>query len=271
MISKISIIFILLISTLFASEKEYSFGVVSQRNAVLTAKIWNPILAYVENKTGIKLVLSTARTGDDSKQATDKGEYDFVYSNHFFENQPLIYTPILKPNNEYITGQIVVLNNSSIKNIKELQNETIGFPSKSAFIAYAVTTDYLKKQRIHYKEVFGGNQEGIMAQLKSGSIKAISVNSLVLKDYAAKENLEYKVLWESEKYTDIPIAVNNRVSLEVAKKVQDALANMHKDEQGTKILEESAQIMKQKSGFSFSKATIHDYQSYINFYKQRQK
>lgn len=271
MIIKIFLTFTLLISIALASEKTYSFGVLSQRNAVLTAKIWNPILAYVENKTGIKLILSTARTGDDSKQATDKGEYAFVYSNHFFENQPLLYTPILKPNSEYITGQIVVLNSSKITNIKELQNETVGFPSKAAFIAYAVTTDYLKKQHINYKEVFGGNQEGIMAQLKSGSIKAASVNSLVLKDYAAKENLEYRVLWESEKYTDIPIAANIRIPSEVTKKVQDTLANMQKDEQGAKILEESAQIMKQESGFGFTKASLSDYQSYINFYKQRQK
>ncbi|MEY4504911.1 MAG: hypothetical protein RL154_1208 [Pseudomonadota bacterium] len=269
-IFKLYILCLLCFSTGYA-QNEYSFGVVAQRSATLTANIWNPILTYVEHKTGIKLILSTARTGDDSKLGTDKGTYDFVYSNQFFDAKPLLYIPILQPNSGTIRGQIVALENSSIKTVKELQNETIGFPSKSAFVGYAVPTDYLKKQNITFTEVFGGNQEGIMAQLKTGGIKAASVNSQLMKDYALRENFKYKVLWESEKFPDIPIAVHNRVPQDVVKKVQDAIAGMTKDSEGIKILDEIAIITKQKPPLGFSKASLENYQIYLNFYKQKDK
>ena len=53
----------------------YSFGVLSQRSAVLTAQYWNPILDYVKRKTGIDLQLKLARTAPESNDATERGEY----------------------------------------------------------------------------------------------------------------------------------------------------------------------------------------------------
>jgi hypothetical protein len=42
----------------------WSFGVLPQRSAVLTAQYWNPILSHVEKRTGIRLEL---KVGIDSK------------------------------------------------------------------------------------------------------------------------------------------------------------------------------------------------------------
>ena len=71
---------------LYAKES-YIFGVLAQKSALLTANTWNPILSYVEAKTKIKLVLKTARTGEESKRSIDNEEYDFVYSNQLFDLQ----------------------------------------------------------------------------------------------------------------------------------------------------------------------------------------
>ena len=62
-----------------AAAQTYSFGVLSQLSAVLTAQYWNPILAYVKDKTGVDLLLKIARTAPESNDATERGEYDFVY------------------------------------------------------------------------------------------------------------------------------------------------------------------------------------------------
>jgi hypothetical protein len=45
----------------------------------------------VEKTTGIKLVLQVAKTGVESKEATDAGKYDFTYSNVIFDT-PQIYS-----------------------------------------------------------------------------------------------------------------------------------------------------------------------------------
>ena len=249
--------------------QEYTFGVISQRSAIETAKIWNPIFNYVEKTTGIKLVLQVAKTGVESKEATDAGKYDFTYSNVIFDRQHIIYTPILKPNTDGISSQLVTLENSKINNLQDLNNIKIGFPSKIAFVGYMLPTTYLKQQKISFDEVFGGNQEGIMAQLQSGAIEAAAVNSGVMKEYALKENLKYKVIWQSIKFPDIPIAVHERVPLDIAKGVQIAIASMSREPEGKKILEQISQDT-QRAAPEFSIANMQTYEQYLIFYKSLQ-
>ena len=46
-----------------AAAESYSFGVIPQRSAVLTAQYWNPILDYAGRKAGVELLLKVARSG----------------------------------------------------------------------------------------------------------------------------------------------------------------------------------------------------------------
>lgn len=247
----------------------HSFGVLSQRSAVLTAQYWNPILDYVERKTGIRLQLKVARTAPESNEATEKGEYDFVYSNTIF--QPRMaqagYQVILRPRDEAIHGQIVMLEESPIKSLLELQGKEVGFPSLAAFVGYMVPMDHLLRQGIEVKPVFGGNQEGIMGQLKAGRVAAAGVNDQVMRAFAARENLRYRVLWQSPPYHNLPIAVHPRVSREVVQAVRVAIDGMNDDAEGRRILKASAQVIGQKPPFGFLAANQDDYRAYIDFYR----
>ncbi len=267
----ITAIFLFFQITAFASEKqEYSFGVIAQRSATLTAQIWNPIFAYVESKTGIKLILKTTRTGPESKQATDAGEYDFAYSNVVFDAKKIIYIPILQPDTEPISSQIVTLPNSNIKTLQDLNNKQIGFPSKIALMGYLVPADFLRKHNIVFTEVFAANQEGIMAQLKSGSLQVAAVNSSVMKSFADREKMQYVVIWESQKFPDIPIVAHERVPVNVVKKVQETIASMSNSEDGKKVLAEIKEKTKQDFN-GFKPANMQTYKPYIDFYKNISK
>ncbi len=85
----------------------YSFGVLPQRSAVLTAQYWNPILDYVRRRTSIALVLKVARSGDESGDLVARGEYDFVYSNHIFQPRMAAagYKVILRPLTKRYAGR----------------------------------------------------------------------------------------------------------------------------------------------------------------------
>jgi phosphonate transport system substrate-binding protein len=247
----------------------YSFGVLSQRSAVLTAEFWNPILDYVKRKSGIELVLKVARSAPESSAATEKGEFDFVYSNHIFK--PTMaqanYQVILRPRAEAITGQIVTLADSPIQNLKQLEGREVGFPSPAAFVGYAVPMDQLLREGIKVTPVFGGNQEGIMGQLKAGRVIAAGVNNQVMKAFAGREGFSYRVLWESVPYNNLPIAAHPRVPKEVSGAVQQAIAGMAQDEEGQKILESTAQTIGQKPPHGFLASSPADYQSYTDFYQ----
>jgi phosphonate transport system substrate-binding protein len=251
------------------AEEGYSFGVLSQRSAVLTAQYWNPIFDYVQRRTGFALVLKVARSGQESSEATEQGVYDFVYSNHIFQPRMAAanYQVILRPLDEAITGQIVTLDGSPIRKLKDLEGKEVGFPSAAAFVGYAVPMDQLLREGIAVTPVFGGNQEGIMGQLKAGRVLAAGVNNQVMKAFAARENLSYRVLWESPPFLNLPIAAHPRVPKAVVAAVRQAIDGMDVDPEGKTVLEASAKVIGQNPPYGFRASGPEDYRSYTEFYK----
>lgn len=247
----------------------YSFGVLPQRNLVVTAEYWNPVLDYVSRKAGVDLKLAIARTGTESSAAAARGEYDFIYSNHIFRPDTVAqrYQVILRPREDAIRGQIVTLEGSSIRTLADLDGREIGFPSKSAFVGYSVPMDHLLRVGMKVTPVFGGNQEGIMGQLKAGKVAAAGVNNLVMRTFAAREGIRYRVLWESPSYNNLPIAAHPRVPRAALKAVQKAFAEMNDDPEGAKILALSAALIGQQPPFGFERGSPADYRSNIRFYR----
>jgi phosphonate transport system substrate-binding protein len=247
----------------------YSFGPANQRSPWLTAQYWNPILSYVSQRSGVRLELQVASTGDRSSEATVKGEYDFVYNNHQFKPSAAAqgYSVILRPRAADIVGQIVTLENSPIKRLKDLTGKTTGFANPQAFAGYTVQMDHLMRLGIEVVPVFGGSQQGIMGQLKSGNVIAAGVNSTVMQEFARRENLHYRILWQSTAYHDLAISVHPRVPVKDADAVRRAFANMAEDPHGYQTLEASAKVIAQKPPYGFFPATQKDYQTYLDFYQ----
>ncbi len=260
---------ICLLPLLAQAAERYSFGVLSQRSAILTAQYWNPLLDYVQRRSGVALELRIARSAPESNEAIIRGDYDFVYSNTIF--QPKMaqanYQVILRPRDEAITGQIVTLDDSPIRTLKDLDGKEIGFPSQAAFVGYAVPMDGLLRQGVRVTPVWGGNQEGIMGQLKVGRVVAAGVNNQVMKAFAERENLRYRVLWESSHFNNLPIAVHPRLPAAVTQAVQAAIDGMDTDPEGQKILAAVAEVIGQRPPYGFRKAGPADYRAYTDFYR----
>lgn len=245
-----------------------TFGVLSQRSPLLTAEFWNPILDYVGTRAGVELRLKISRTAPESNAAIAAGSYDFVYSNTIF--QPALsasgYEVILRPRTDAIRGQIVVLEDAPVAAVAELAGREVGFPSRAAFVGYAVPMDHLLRSGIPLTPVFGGNQEGIMGQLKAGKVVAAAVNSEVMKAFARREEVRYRVLWESVPYNDLPIAAHGRLDAGLVAAVRAAFAGMADDPAGQRVLARSAAVIGQKPPYGFLPADRKDYRIYLDFY-----
>lgn len=246
-----------------------TFGVLNQRSAVLTARYWNPILHYVSNKTGVTLELKMGKTAPETSAMTGRGEFDFVYSNTIFTplNTPAGYKVFTRPIEPAIQGQIVVPEHSPIKTLNDLDGKEIGFPSTAAFVGYAVPMNGLLHAGVTVTPVFAGNQEGIMGQMKAGRIMAAGVNSTVMRDYGRRENYRYRVLWTSEDYFNLPISAHPRVPAQEVAAVRDAFLGMAGDPEGLKVLQASAEVIKQQPPYGFAAADDRDYQNYLRYFK----
>jgi phosphonate transport system substrate-binding protein len=253
-----------------AQDTAFSFGVITQRSPVLTAQYWNPILRYVSDRSGVPLRLKLAKTGPDHSEMIGRGEFDFIYSNHNFnaKNDSVGYRVIARPIEAAIMGQIVVAADSPIDKLADLDGKEVVFPSKAAFVGYYVPMDALLKAGVHVKPLFAGNQEGAMGQLKSGRVIAAAVNSQIMRDYAERENYRYRVLWSSEPYLNIPISAHPSIPEGRAKAVQSALVGMASDPEGHRILESSAQLIKQPPPYGFIAASDKDFNNVRQFYRR---
>lgn len=252
-----------------AEDGVYSFGVLNQRSPTLTAEYWNPILDHVGRKAGVRLEMRMGKTAPETSAMIGEGAFDFVYSNTIFtpSNARVGYGVIARPIEDAIQGQIVALEPSPIHSLAQLHGKEVGFPSRVAFVGYAVPMNALLKAEISANAVFAGNQEGIMGQLRAGKVMAAGVNSKVMRDYAKREGIKYRILWSSVDYLNLPISVHPRVAAEVARKVRAAFLGMAADPEGATILERSAAVIKQPPPFGFIAADDAGYQSYHDYYK----
>ena len=97
-----------------------SFGVIIWRSPTLTAQFWNPILRYVSDKSGVPVQLKVAQTEESGYRVFARSKQDVG------------------------TGEIVVLKNSSIRTLAELEGQEVVFPSVPADTVKAVREALLK-------------------------------------------------------------------------------------------------------------------------------
>jgi phosphonate transport system substrate-binding protein len=252
-----------------AAGKAYSFGVVNQRSPVLHAQFWNPILRYVSSNSGVALQLKLAKTAPDHSAMIGRGEFDFIYSNHNFTpaNELVGYRVIARPVAAAITGQIVVPAGSPVQVLSQLDGKEVAFPSRAAFVGYYVPMDALLRAGIHVLPMFAGNQEGAMGQLKSGRVRAVAVNSQVMRDYGERERFAYRVIWSSEPFLNIPISAHPSVPPDKVRAVRAALVGMAQDPEGADILAASAGLIKQEPPHGFVAAGDRDFENYRRFFR----
>lgn len=252
-----------------AAADVYTFGVNPQRSVVVTAQYWNPILQYVSRTSGVRLELKLEKTGQEYSAAVGRGDYDLIYTNHFFSpaNARVGYRVFARPVEDTIRGAIVTLEGSPIRKLEELNGLEVGFPSKAAFVGYAVTQDALMRKGVTVKPVFGGTQEGIMTQLKIGKVVAAGVNSQIMRDFARREQVKYRTLWQSPEYFNLPLAFHPRVPAAVIDAVRKALVEMADTPEGQRILQTSAALIGQKPPLGFTSADDGEYRNQWDFYR----
>lgn len=253
----------------WSESRPLSFGVIIWRSPTLTAQFWNPILRYVSARSGVPLQLKVAPTGTDHSAMVRHGEYDFLYSNHNFikENSRSGYRVFARTEGDAERGEIVVLQNSPIQSLAELEGQEMVFPHGAAFLGYHLPMDALLRKGIHVKSHFAGNQEGAMGQLKAGRVVAAGVNAEVMKAFAKRENVAYRVLWRSEKYLSLALSALPSVPAEKVKAVREVFLHMASDPEGARILQSSATLLKQTSPLRFIAAKDAEFDNMRRFYQ----
>lgn len=222
---------VLLLSGGATAQEPLTFGVLNQQSPALTAERWNPILHYLGTTSGVPLVLRMGRTVQETNAMMARGDFDFVFTNHNFQTEydGLGFKVIARWAGDPIRAVIAVPADSPIRNLHELEGKRVSFPSTDAFVGYAVPLVALKRAGVQVEQVFGGNQEGTLAQLKARRAEAAAVNSRFLAQYAAREGLQFREIYVSEGFPDLAVIAHPRVPAATVERVRRALLGMSGD------------------------------------------
>jgi phosphonate transport system substrate-binding protein len=252
-----------------AEGKSYNFSPVNQFGVQLTASYWNPIIDYVSAKSGIKLTLKVGRTSADTTSYVLAQEVDFAFTNHLFsdERRKMGWKVFGRRDYAPVRGELVVLADSPITDAKQLQGQDVGFAGPEALVAYKAPYAHLINRGILVNVVFAGNQDGAIAQLRSGKVKAIGANSQLIDGYAKREGIAIRKLWSSEPFNDLALMVSPRVPADDAKAVAKAFLAMGDDPEGAAILKRVSDLVQFPPFSRFLPSQEDEYQAYYNFYK----
>lgn len=247
----------------------YRFSPVNQYGINLTAAYWNPIIAYVSEKSGVRLQLKIGRTSADTTAYVLAQEVEFVFTNHLFspEREKLGWKVFGRRLTPPVRGQIIVPDSSPIKDVSQLQGQQVAFPGPEALVAYKFPAAHLMSKNIEVKTVFGGNMDGALEQLFSGKVVAVGANSQLAEGYAQREGKKFRVLWSSPPLHDLALMSSSKVSDKVQKAVQRAFVGMHSDPKGREILQQASTHVGLTAEAYFIVSDGSEYAAYRDFYR----
>ena len=252
-----------------AQQPSYTFSPVNQYGINLTAGYWNPIIAYVSEKSGVKLNLKIGRTSADTTSYVLAKEVEFIFSNHLFspERDGLGWKVFGRRQMPPLYSQMVVPADSPITDLSQLNGKEVTFAGPEAFLIYKVNYANLLARNIDVKVVFAGNQDAAFAQLFSGRVAAAGGQSQLVDGYARRENKKFRVLWSSEAFNDLALMASAKVPEKDLKAVATAFFEMSKDPRGREILHQTSKEVGLPIDAYFIPASGADYAPYRRFFQ----
>lgn len=247
----------------------YRFSPVNQYGIQLTAAYWNPIIAYVSEKSGVKLELKIGRTSADTTAYVLAQEVEFVFSNHLFspEREQLGWKVFGRRVSPPVHAQLIVPADSPVRDLAQLAGKEVAVPGPEALIAYKMPAAQLAARKVDAKIVFGGNMDGALAQLFSGKVAAAGVNSQLAEGYARREGKTYRVLWSSPPLHDLALMASAKVPDKVRAAVARAFTGMKDDAAGRAMLQKASEQVGLTVDAHFIASDGSEYSAFRDFYR----
>ncbi|WLQ16666.1 phosphate/phosphite/phosphonate ABC transporter substrate-binding protein [Hahella aquimaris] len=242
LITFLCLIYAALVSAnLSATEAQaYEFGIVPQQSAEKLARAWGPVLSYIEQDSGVRLLFKTAPDIPEFESRLGRGQYHFAYMNpyHFVVyNKYPGYQAMAREKDKMIKGIIVVAADSSIQDLQSLQGADLAFPAPAAFAASVLPQAILARQGIRIQPQYVLTHDSVYLNVMQ---KRFIAGGGVMRTFNAMPDevtRNLRILWTTPAYTPHAIASAPGVPPQVVKAVTQAMTRMGDSEQGRALLQ----------------------------------
>jgi phosphonate transport system substrate-binding protein len=219
-------------SNAFAQE-ELKLYIVPQFPSAEILQNWTPIIQEIEKRSGIRLVLHTAKSIPEFENLLAEGAPDIAYLNPYhavMAKRAAGYEPIIYDASEALTGILVVRVDSPITELAKVKDKTIAFPAPNAFGASLYIRTLLKqKEQIDITAKYVNTHSNVFRQVVSGQVDAGGA----IRNTLEKEPLELqkllRVIYETPPTISHPIVVHPRVGEKRQRQLQDVFLELGRD------------------------------------------
>lgn len=222
----------------------FAFGIVPQQSSTELARAWGPVLQYLSDKTGYRLVFETAKNIPTFEQRLAKGAYDFAYMSPYtytvLHRGPAAYTAFAKEKDKKLTGIIVVRRDSEYKDIKDLRGKTVAFPAAAAIAASVIPRAHFERQGIPITPAYVSSHESVYLAVVKGLHPAGGGVMRTFNTLAEPVREQLRILWTTPSYTPHPFAAHKRVPAAAMQRLRDAMIGMNADPAAKPLLDRLA-------------------------------
>lgn len=221
------------------ADTTYTFGIGPQQSTVELAKRWTPFMEYLSAKSGATLQFVTAKDIPTFQQQMQQGQFDFALINPYHYtvfHQKSGYNAFAREKDGYLTGVVVTSANGQTRDLKQLNGQTVAFPAPNAIAATWLPMNHLSASNIMVTPQYVNSMDSVYRAVAKGIFPAGGgeMRTFGMIDPEIKKQLT--VLWTSARLPPFAFTAQERVPMDVVRKVQAAMLAMHADAKGAELL-----------------------------------
>lgn len=196
-------------------------------------------MQYLSEKSGLTLELKTAKDIQTYQGHIMEGQYDIAYVNpntYVAANKAKGYQAFAQEKGGRAFGIIVARKDGQIKQLSQLNGQTMAFPSTFAVMATILPLQQLEEQKITVKNQYVVSMDSVYRSVAKGLFLAGGGESRTFGALDPEIRGQLTVLWQSIDLPPFPFFAHPRVKTNDLIKVQKAMLAMDQDPQGQALL-----------------------------------
>lgn len=206
-----------------------TFGIVPQQSPFDIEQNWGALATYLEDETGLKILIKTASSIPIFEERCSEGRYDIVYMNPYhyvvFSESPS-YRAIAKQRQKMIQGIIVMHKEDIGTSLEELANSKLAFPSPAAFAASLLTRAHFTNEGIPFEPVYVRSHDSVYRAVADGLYPAGGGVKRTFNSMPPEVQDQLHIAWTTDKYTPHALAVHPRVEEDTVTLLQQAIQTL---------------------------------------------
>lgn len=209
----------------------YTLAVPTQLSPVEMHSSWAPFIERLSKETGADIRLKVYDTIPEYEREVMKGSPDFVFMNPYLiikTRKPRGYVPLIR-DKALLVGLLVVLNDSPVQSVKDLDGKEIAFPTPNAFAASLYMRPLLEEQGVRIVPRYVNSHSNVYRAVLLGKTAAGGGVNKSLDKEPEEVRSQLRVLFRTPEHAPHPLCAHTRVPQALRRSVVDAIMRLAAD------------------------------------------